>query len=277
VRVVTLTTELGLTDWFVGVIKGVLFGLNPRVQIVDISHAIAPGDIRSGAFALASSYASFPRRTIHVAVVDPGVGGPRRAIAVEAGKYIFIGPDNGVLSLAIGQEKIQSMHWLEESRYFRGAISNTFHGRDIFAPVAGHISRGVPLSRLGPTAQELLKLSWPEPRGDRNTIHGQVIYLDHFGNAITNIRWELIESWPAQQIQIMAGRRRISEVSKAYQEVDAGSPVVVINSSGLLEIAVNRGNAAKALGLKIGSTVALRTHREIVAGKFSQPPSQRAS
>lgn len=256
-RVITLTTDFGPSDWFVGSMKGVILGLNSRVQIADISHAIAAGDVRAGAFVLAASYAAFPKGTIHVVVVDPGVGGDRNAIAVETENYIFIGPDNGVLSLAVGREATRAIHRLENRRYFRKIVSSTFHGRDVFAPVAAHISRGVAVARLGRGTQDFVKLNLPKPRAARNSIIGEVIYIDAFGNAITNIESELLQNGFGPDVRIRVSPKRILTFRKYYEEVQSGSPLGLINSAGLLEIAVNRGCAAGRLRLKVGSPVAV--------------------
>ena len=238
--------------------KGVILGLNPRVQVVDVTHAIAPGDIQAGAFALAESYALFPKGTIHVAVVDPGVGSARNAIVAQTSKYIFVGPDNAVLSLALDREKTRRIHRLENRHYFRNGVSNTFHGRDVFAPVAAHISRGVPLSQFGPGTRDFVKLNLPKPRRTRKTIEGEVVYIDRFGNAITNIHSEWLENWPGESIQVTAGNLRILTLSRFYSETKQGSPVALINSAGRLEIALNRGHAARDLRLKIGSPIVVR-------------------
>src|SRR5215468_7695472 len=148
--ILTLTTDFGTRDWFVGAMKGVILKVNPRAVLVDLAHEIEPGDIRRGAFALAASYRFFPRGTIHVVVVDPGVGSARRAVAVQTSDYLFVGPDNGVLSAALRREKILAAHWLQNKKYFLKPVSHTFHGRDVFAPVAAQLSRGVPIDRFGP-------------------------------------------------------------------------------------------------------------------------------
>src|SRR5262245_32283700 len=191
-QTITLTTDFGTRDWFVGTMKGVILGIKPRARVVDITHEIAPGDIRGGAFALMASCRYFPKGTLHVAVVDPGVGSRRRAIAVRTANSILIGPDNGVLSWALRGETIQSIRQLENRRYFLEPVSRTFHGRDIFAPVAAHLSRGVALERLGRELHDLVRLPWPEPVKQREEIRGEIVYIDRFGNAITNIRGERI-------------------------------------------------------------------------------------
>ena len=167
--------------------KGVILGLQPRAQIIDITHEIPAGDIRAGAFALAASYKFFPKRTVHVAVIDPGVGSTRRAITAQTVNHFFVGPDNGVLSLALSREKIKAIHQITNEQLLLRPVSNTFHGRDVFAPVAANLSKGLPLWKVGAPIQEFVKLSWPEPQRAANSIKGQIAYIDRFGNAITNI------------------------------------------------------------------------------------------
>src|SRR6185437_8130238 len=157
-NIITLTTDFGLADWFAATMKGVILSIQPDAHIVDMTHDIRPGDIRAGAFALAAGCRFFPKATIHVAVVDPGVGSERRAIAVRTSDYFFVGPDNGVLSLALAGENIKAIHRITNERLFRHPISNTFHGRDIFAPVAGHLSKGLPVRRLGPAMKSFVRL-----------------------------------------------------------------------------------------------------------------------
>src|SRR5436309_11712909 len=167
--------------------KGVILGLQPRAQIVDITHEIPAGDIRAGAFALAASYKFFPKQTLHVAVIDPGVGSRRRAIAVQTVNYFFVGLDSGVLSLALAREKIKAVHQITNEQLFFRPVSNTFHGRDVFAPVAANLSKGLPLEKVGAPLKEFVKLSWPETHRTANSIKGEIAYIDRFGNAITNI------------------------------------------------------------------------------------------
>jgi S-adenosylmethionine hydrolase len=192
-----------------------------------------------------------------VAVVDPGVGSARRAIAVATRHHTFVGPDNGVLSLAVGRENIRAVHSLENPRYFRDQPSNTFHGRDIFAPVAAHLSRGVAVSRLGPARSEFVKLEMPEVRVTGNRIRGAVVYIDRFGNAITNVCSGLLRQHARNRIRVTVGRNRTLALRKFYEEVPAGSPLALINSGGYIEIAIHRGDAARRLRLKIGSPVSV--------------------
>jgi S-adenosylmethionine hydrolase len=256
VQIITLTTDFGAKDWFVGTMKGVILGINPRAGIVDVTHEISPGDIRAGAFALAASYSYFPKDTVHVAVVDPGVGGGRKAIAVQTASYFFVGPDNGVLSFALAREKIKSIHRLENERFFLQPISQTFHGRDLFAPVAAHLSRGLPLQRLGPVHEDFVRLRWPKPRILPSGLEGEVVYVDRFGNVITNINNGTLPS--REGGHVFAGRKRLCPVKAFYQSVPRGQAVAVSGSSGFLEIAINGGSAAEKFDLRVGCAVSVR-------------------
>ena len=257
-QIITLTTDFGLADWFVGTMKGIIVGVNPRGSIIDITHDISPGDIRAGAFALAASCRFFPKGTIHVAVVDPGVGSHRKAIAVQTANYFFVGPDNGVLSWALRQEKIKTIRALESKEYFLHPISSTFHGRDIFAPVAAHLARGVSISKLGPPLKEFVRLPWPQPARSRNRVAGEVIYIDHFGNGITNLDNKLLPESKQTSCEIQGNKRQwLCPLRSFYQAVPPKKPVAVMGSSGFLEIGVNGGSAEKLLGLKTGSRVVL--------------------
>lgn len=255
-QIITLTTDFGTQDWFVGTMKGVILNIAPDARIVDLTHGIAAGDIRAGAFALAAGCRFFPHGTVHVAVVDPGVGSARSAIAVQTANYFFVGPDNGVLSLALAREKIKAIRRLTNEKYFLRPVSRTFHGRDIFAPIAAHLSRGVAVGKLGPARKDLVMLPWPEPQTRGNRVAGEVVFLDRFGNAITNLENSLLRS-PAGGA-IYAGRKHCAPVKPFYQSVPPGAAVAVPGSSGFLEIAINGGSAAERLGLRVGDRVSLR-------------------
>ncbi len=256
--VITLTTDFGTRDWFVGTMKGVILGIQPPANVVDITHEVPAGDIRGGAFALAEACRFFAKGTVHVVVVDPGVGSSRKPIAVRTADYFFVGPDNGVLSWALMQEKVEAVHLLENSAYFLRPVSQTFHGRDIFAPVAAHLSRGVAIGKLGTALKDMVRLDWPQPRKGRDGIEGEVVYIDRFGNAITNLNGGLLRGWERSVCEIDSRRRRTCPVRAFYQAVAPGGVVALVGSSGLLEIAVNGGSAEKVLGLEIGTRVRLR-------------------
>jgi len=190
-------------------------------------------------------------------VVDPGVGSVRRAIAVQTKEYWFVGPDNGVLSWALAEQEVRAIHALENKAYFLRPVSSTFHGRDIFAPVAAHLSRGVAIGQFGPALKDIARLDWPEPRKLRKGIQGEVVYIDRFGNGITNLETGILRSAKWVECEVRGRRRRRCPVKSFYQAVPPGSPVAVVGSSGFLEIAVNGGSAEKALGLEVGSRVLL--------------------
>jgi len=259
VHTITLTTDFGTCDWFVGTMKGVVLGINPRAVIVDLTHEIPPGDIRAGAFALMAGCRYFPKGTVHVAVVDPGVGSRRRAIAVQTANYFFVGPDNGVLSWALAREKIKAIRQLENQKYFLKTISRTFHGRDIFAPVAAHLSRGLAVKRLGRELKDFVRLPWPKLTKHLGGIRGEIVYTDHFGNAITNIAAELVSGRRKVTCEVIGKRKVRCALAEFYGAGPANSPVGVIGSSGFLEIAVNGGSAAQRFGLKTGDVVIVRT------------------
>jgi len=254
-KAITLTTDFGLDDWFVGTMKGVILDVAPKTRTVDITHAIPVGDIRAAAFVLAASYRYFGKGTIHVVVVDPGVGSQRRAIAVRTRRYTFVGPDNGVLSWALRKERILAIHELADTAYFKKPVSNTFHGRDVFAPVAAHLSRGVAISNLGPKRRDLVTLEWSEPTLSGANVIGEVIYVDHFGNAITNLNAASLKRLSRPVVRLGGGMT--CPVATHYQAVPAGRPMVLMGSSDLLEISINRGSANRQLKLRVGSKVIL--------------------
>ena len=256
-RYITLTTDFGSDDWFVGTMKGVIARIARRTELIDISHQIPPGSVRAGAFALASSYTFFPKGSIHVAVVDPGVGTARRAIGIETSNYFFVGPDNGLLSWALDKENIKAIRSLENPRYFLPQVSATFHGRDVFAPVAAHLSRGVPLHKMGPRLKQFNRLVWPEPMKTQRGISGEIVYIDHFGNAITNIPSRLLDP-PSGRFRVLLRRKAVCRIAAAYQAVPPGTALAVVGSSGFLELAINGGNAADVFRLHEGLTVEVR-------------------
>jgi S-adenosylmethionine hydrolase len=255
--VITLTTDFGTCDWFVGTMKGVVAGIAPGANVIDLTHDLPPGDIRGGAFALAASCRFFPKGTVHVAVVDPGAGSLRKAIAVQTANGVFVGPDNGVLSWALAKEKVKAVHALENEAYFLQPVSRTFHGRDVFAPVAAHLSRGVPIRKLGPAVQDFVRLNWPQPRERRGGIEGEVVYIDRFGNAITNLESGLWRGADGVSCEIYGRRRRVCPLKTFYQAVAPKAPVSLVGSSGFLEIAIHGGSAEKVLGVRVGTRVVL--------------------
>jgi len=264
VNLITLTTDFGTQDWFVGTMKGVIASIAPEVRVIDLTHEVPPGNIRAGAFALAAAHRFFPKGSIHVVVVDPGVGSHRNAMAVHTASGVFVGPDNGVLSWALAKEKIRAIRSLENEAYFLKPISMTFHGRDVFAPAAAHLSHGVPVQKLGPALKDFIRLDWPKPLERQGGFVGEVIYNDRFGNAITNLEGALLRSASEATCEVQARRRQVCPVATHYQAVAPKSPVAVVGSSGFLEIAVNGGSAASALGIRVGTRVVLHRNPAIL-------------
>jgi len=242
-RIITLTTDFGLKDHYVGAMKGVILSMNPDALITDITHEIPPHDVFKGAFALRNFYRYFPRGTIHVAVIDPGVGNRRKPVAVEADGNIFVGPDNGVFTFIYRESKSFRVFEITDSKYFLSDVSFTFHGRDIFAPVAAYLSLGVSVERLGKRMKKPLTLRIKEPEIRKGEIIGKVIYVDSFGNLITNIPAGLIKP----ESTICIGKRVINGISKSYADVPEGRFLAVIGSSGLLEISINQGRACDVI------------------------------
>ncbi len=257
--IITLLTDFGLKDNFVGVMKGVILKINPKVQIVDISHSITPQNIFEGAFLLANSYKFFPKKTIHLVVVDPGVGSKRRPILVQTEGYFFVGPDNGVLSFALRNEKIKKIIHLTDSSYFLKPVSDTFHGRDIFAPVGAHLSLGRKIGGFGKTLREIKNLKLPEVRLDKDLLIGEIIYIDRFGNLITNITKDGFNAFLGKRdFAIELKGILLDKVSGSYSEVDRFSPLAIWDSFSYLEIAINQGSAKEFFSAKIGSKVYIK-------------------
>jgi hypothetical protein len=249
--IVTLTTDFGVRDPFAGIMKGVIAGINPDAVVIDLTHGIARQNIREGAFILFMSTSYFPGGTVHTVVVDPGVGGARRALAVETERYILVGPDNGVLSWAIPDVRRAIIREIKEPLYTGESISNTFHGRDIFAPAAAHLSVGVQVQALGPPVIDPVLLPFPQAHQGGRVIRGEVLYIDGFGNLMTNIR-------PADRgsiKEVVIGDTTIRGISGSYGEGREGQPVALVGSTDFLEIAVNAGSAAKVLGADVGDEV----------------------
>ncbi len=242
--IITLTTDFGLSDPYVGAMKGVILSINPNAIIVDISHQINAGSVFHASALLQETYPYFPETTIHVVVVDPGVGGDRRPILLKTRDYFFVGPDNGLFwPIIIRQQDTEIIH-LTENKYFLPHISRTFHGRDVFAPVAAHLSTGLDPQKLGPDIDDPVPLEFPLSRQKGDALYGHIIRIDHFGNLVTNIsRNDLKRFLDLNPAIIQIGNQSIQGVKKAYSEVKAGEMLALISSSDTLEIAVNLGRA----------------------------------
>lgn len=252
---ITLTTDFGYRDPFVGIMKGAIATINPRAQVVDLTHGIRPQDIMAGALTLRHAVPYFPRGTIHVAVVDPGVGGARRAILIQSAGNYFVGPDNGVLSLAVAGASPNHVVELSNAAYQLKATGSTFHGRDIFAPAGAHLSLGVPPEAFGAQLSSFVELCLPEVRRDGRRWESEIIYIDGYGNLFTNLGEGDLTGVPAGDICIAVGSTMIEGIKKSYDTVEAGRLVAVWNSWGLLEVAVNTGSAQQLCNAKIGDRV----------------------
>jgi hypothetical protein len=255
--IVTLTTDFGDADHFVAAMKGVILSIAPRATIVDVTHQVAPFEVNEGAFTVAAASRTFPPKTIHVAVVDPGVGTARRPILVESGGQYFIGPDNGLLSAIYSRPK-SKVRQMTNARYFRKEVSATFHGRDIFAPAAAHLAKGARPATFGPLVEDYLRPTIDRPvRTDKRQWTGAVVKVDRFGNLITNLH---IDDFPAvreRPIVLVAGVHPVETVAATFGEAPAGRPVVIVGSSGYLEVAINQESAARKLGCRAGTPVEL--------------------
>jgi hypothetical protein len=256
--IITLLTDFGTDDPFVGTMKGVILAIAPAVRIVDLTHAVAPQDVRTGALLLRSAVPYFPAATIHVAVVDPGVGSARRAIVVETADGLLIGPDNGLLSLASTALGRRSVRSLDNPAFFRQPVSRTFHGRDIFAPAAAHLASGARLDEVGAPLDGMVEISLPLPRQTPAGLVGEVLYADRFGNLVTNIDADALGSFPAQDLSVSIGQMRIDSLADSYAAVAEGALLAILNSAGLLEVAVRNGNAACALAVAAGTPVTVQ-------------------
>jgi S-adenosyl-L-methionine hydrolase (adenosine-forming) len=253
--VVALTTDFGTTDPFVGIMKGVILARAPGTTLVDVSHGIPPQAVAIGALVLAQAVPWFPPHTIHVAVVDPGVGGARRPVCVETKDALLVGPDNGLLSLAAPPERVRRVVHLTDERFLLSPRSGTFHGRDVFAPVAAALAAGTPATRLGPEVHDLARLALPVAERDGDVVRGQVLYADHFGNLTTNVRADTLGDFPRSGVSTTLRQARIRGIASSYDAVAPGELVAVVNSWGFVEIAVRDGSARDAVGARVGEPV----------------------
>ncbi len=268
--IITLTTDFGATDGFVGVLKGVILGINPSATIVDITHEVPPQNIQAGAFTFGTAHRYFPADTIHVVVVDPGVGTSRRPILVIGPQACYVAPDNGVLSYLFPEAKAPAApvdaftpihvslpegwraYHLMNSHYWHHPVSSTFHGRDVFAPVAAHLSNGVAPVDMGDPVKTVAAFVIPTPVLDAGVLLGCVLHTDRYGNIITNVTTEDLPLIPNAQVTVRIGGRKIDGLATSYQDADL---VALIGSHGYLEVAARNGNAAKLLGVSTGGEV----------------------
>lgn len=258
--IITFTSDFGLSDWFVGVVHGVIHGLCPEARVVDLTHDIPPGHAARAAFVLEAATRDFPAGAVHLAVVDPGVGTDRRALVVEARGQAFVGPDNGLLDWAL-RDAGARVHAVTEVRYFRSPVSRTFHARDVFAPVAARLACGEPIERFGPRIADPVRLARALPRRVDGRLVGQVMFVDHFGNALTNLTEEdLAAAFPGAseaRLEVMVGSRVFHGLARAYRDARTGELLAILGSSGRIEIAQVSGDASTRLGLGEGDEVSV--------------------
>jgi len=256
--VITLTTDFGLRDPFVGAMKGVILAINRRVHLVDLTHEVRPHDILEGALALEAAAGFFPPGTIHLAVVDPGVGTARRALGVNAGGQLFVGPDNGLFTFLFARPGWSAVS-LEGAAYRLAEVSPTFHGRDVFAPAAAYLSLGVPLRRFGPEVGDPVTIAWPAARQEGDAVVGEVVHIDRFGNLATSIRAaDLSPLGPDASLAVEVEGVVVSGLSAAYAERSAGALGAIVGSSSRLELFVRDGSARDRFGLGRGTRVTVR-------------------
>jgi S-adenosyl-L-methionine hydrolase (adenosine-forming) len=269
--IITLTTDFGSNDHFVGTMKGVILDIVPEAQIVDICHSVQAFDVLDGALTISQAYSYFPTRTIHVVVVDPGVGTTRRPILASCDKYHFVAPDNGVLSLVYAREERMHIRHITSEHYFLQPISNTFHARDIFSPVAAWLAKEVDSQKFGDEIEDYVRFNAPKPKAvDENRLRGVVLKVDRFGNLVTNITPKdapMLFGANASGFKIVVGSREITEIHNTYGEGAPGEVFGVLGSMGFLEIAVNRGAAAQLTGAGKGNEVSIILGEAAAAGK----------
>jgi len=257
--IIALLTDFGTSDIYVAEMKAVILSICPEAEIVDITHDIPKFNIRLGAIKLLEASRYFPEGTIHVGVVDPGVGTARRPIIVHAERHLYVGPDNGLLIPAAMQEGIKAVYHIENRKYLFPKISRTFHGRDIFAPTAAHLALGVKPSDFGRKIDDYVVIDLPKPRIVGNSIEGEILYIDQFGNSITNISEEMLHKIGIKDgctLKVeLEGREMKLRLVSAYGDAEVGEVLTIIGDNDLLEVSINRGNAAKSLNIKVGDRV----------------------
>jgi len=254
--VITLLTDFGTKDHYVASMKGVILNINPRCLLIDITHQVSPHDIREGAFILANAYSYFPKGTIHLSVVDPGVGGARKPLLLVTQNYCFVGPDNGLFTMITQKECVKQIIALDKQKYHLSKVSTTFHGRDIFAPVAAHLSLGIKPNAFGHKIDSLEWLGFEGPFIKEGKLLGEILHVDTFGNLVSNIdEGKLFRFIQGRPFVIRAGRKTIRGLKKGYWEGKKDEPIALLGSGGFLEISVREGNAQKMLKAKRGDPI----------------------
>ncbi len=255
--IVTLTTDFGLSDPYVGMMKGVILGIAPHALVIDLTHEVRPQNVEQAAFLLGGCLGSFPPGAIHLVVVDPEVGGKRRAIAVAGSRAMYVAPDNGVLTRAMALDPPRRIVEIRTAAYRLPRVSHTFHGRDIFAPAAAHLAAGVPLEELGPSVRDPVKLNLSPPvRRPDGAAAGRVCHVDRFGNCVTDIPGEWARTGCEWNLEVRD--RTLVPLRDSYASVPAGNALAVIGGTGYIEVAIRNGSAAAVLGIRIGDKVLLQ-------------------
>jgi S-adenosyl-L-methionine hydrolase (adenosine-forming) len=260
-RIITLLTDFGTEDYFVAAMKGVILTRSPNSVLVDITHAIPPQNVRAAAFTLSAAYQNFPAGSIHLAVVDPGVGSDRRPVLIEAGTHLFVGPDNGLFSFVLDQVPEAQIRHLTNAAYFLPNPSSTFHGRDVFAPVAAALAAGVSPDELGPTIKDPIRFQSSQceltPDG---ALNGRIMHIDHFGNCVTNLPWDrLLPLSASRPFSLQVKEFHIQKLAQSYREgaADRGTPFLICGSAGFVEISVQSNSAARQLKIRVGEPIRL--------------------
>jgi len=264
--IITLLTDFGLRDPYVAEMKAVIISICQKARIVDISHEIEKFNVRMGAFILAQAAPHFPKGTIHVAVVDPGVGTARKPIIVETERAFYVGPDNGLLMLAARNDGVKCVYEIANPKYMLRHVSRTFHGRDIFSPAAAHLANGVDPSEFGPIVENPIMPSFLSPKIMGNEVVGEILHIDRFGNLITNIPESMLKALGISEgmnLQFKLGDREVRvKLCSSYNDVQKGSLLSIVGGTGFLEISINQGNASCLLNMKIGDRVILIKPKE---------------
>ena len=254
--IITLLTDFGLKDPYMASMRGVILSINPKCTLVDITHMINPHDIKEGAFILGQAYSNFPKGTIHLSVVDPGVGSARKPILIVTKNYFFVGPDNGLFTIALRRERVKQAIVLTNQKFFLSEISTTFHGRDIFAPAAAYLSLGVKPESFGPSIKSWHEISFSDPATKQGKLIGEIVHIDTFGNLLSNVDHKsLLQFSKGRPFVIKIGKRTLRGLKKGYWEGRRNEPIALIGSGGLLEISVPEGNAQKTLKIKRGDPI----------------------
>ncbi len=257
-KIITFTTDFGNRDPYVGMMKGIVLTVNPEALLIDITNEIPAHDIIYASFMLSNVYGYFPPGTIHIAIVDPGVGAGRKNIAALTENYLFIGPDNGIFSVVFTKEKVLEIREITNSPFVTERVSSTFHGRDVLAPCAGHLSAGKEFSDVGPIVENIKYLKYPKLKINKNMMIGEVVSIDSFGNMITNISEQGFRSFVGKrEFEIYFASERFNKIEKTYGNVPVGKLIAIFGSSGYLEISMNGGNASSYFMTTVGSTITI--------------------